>query len=362
MNQRLKNLKVKLQFTGWLQYILPAILSLLFLLTAFVFHLFRLTALFYLFLTIGTLIISIDLLDILTIKFNLRPMEPLPKRRDHLNEFDLMRARTACRSFQNRRLREEDKIELFEEIDRVLKSQDDNIGDNFIRFEYVDERLIVWPVVGAQEFIVAIAPKKYNRLSVIDVGRNLQKIVHYATRMGLATCWIGPGADQSSIIKALGDKFNAETDHIICVSAIGYKSLFKPLVSRLATIPQHRRLPISKLFSVNDVSNPLDETLAPLNQFGRCYEVCQWAPSSFNNQPTRALVRTNEITTKIESVDFYAIIKSRFYAPVALGIWLANWEIGCEALKIMGKFKALDKEQSEKTINAPACDVSWIPA
>lgn len=361
MIQRLKNLKVKLQFTGWLQYIIPAILSLLFLLIAFVFTLVHLTALFYLFLGAGALIFSINIIDILTIKFNLRPRESLPKRRDHLNEFDLMRARTACRSFQNRLLIEQDKSELFDEIDKVLTSQDDNLGKNHIRFEYVNERITVWPVVGAQEFIVAIAPKKYNRLSVIDVGRKLQKIVHHATRMGLATCWIGPGADQSSIIKALGGKFDIDSDHIICVSAIGYKSIFKPFISRLATIPQHRRLPISKLFSVNEVTNPLDENLAPFNQFDRCYEVCQWAPSSFNNQPTRAIVRTNVNKTKVEKVDFYAKIQSRFYAPVALGIWLTNWEIGCRALKIEGKFTAMNPINSKETSNTLPIDVSWQP-
>ena len=360
MTNRLKNLKLKLQFTGWLQYIIPTILAFILLLIALVFGLIHLTTLFYTFLGMGALLISINIFDILTVKYNVRPKESLPKRRDNLNEFDLMRARTACRSFQNRLLREHDRNELFEEINRVLKSQNDNIGNNDIRFEYVNERLTVWPVVGAQEFIVAIAPKEYDRLSVIDVGRNLQKVVHSATRMGLATCWIGPGADQSSIIDTLGVKFNSDSDHIICVTAIGYKSIFKPFVLRLATILQHRRLPISKLFSVNDSSNPLNEDLPPFDKFGRCFEVCQWAPSSFNNQPTRAIVRTNEHKTKVERVDFYANIQSRFYAPVALGIWLANWEIGCEALRIEGKFQALNPNISEKTFNSPGYDVSWI--
>lgn len=36
--------------------------------------------------------------------------------------------------------------------------------------------------------------------------------LRHATRMGLATCWIGPGADQSSVQQKLGPRFNEEMD------------------------------------------------------------------------------------------------------------------------------------------------------
>ena len=58
------------------------------------------------------------------------------------------------------------------------------IGTTPIRFEYVAARLTVWPGVGAHEFLVAIAPRSYDRLALIDVGRNLQKVLLHATRMG----------------------------------------------------------------------------------------------------------------------------------------------------------------------------------
>jgi hypothetical protein len=42
-------------------------------------------------------------------------------------------------------------------------------------------------VVGAHEFLVAVAPRDYDRVAVIDVGRSLQKVVTAATRAPL-TC------------------------------------------------------------------------------------------------------------------------------------------------------------------------------
>ena len=50
------------------------------------------------------------------------------------------------------------------------------IGSNPIRLLYVSEPMRVWPVVGAHEFLVAVAPKEYDAMSVIDIGRSLQKV------------------------------------------------------------------------------------------------------------------------------------------------------------------------------------------
>lgn len=48
---------------------------------------------------------------------------------------------------------------------------------------------------------------------------------------------------------------------------------------------------------------------------------------------------------------------------MAVGIWLANWETGCEALKIKGHFKIMDSEKLDVpalTNDGPVYDMSWI--
>ena len=89
--------------------------------------------------------------------------------------------------------------------------------------------------------MVALAPRDYDRLAVIDVGRSLQKVVLAATRMGLATCWIGPGADQKSVERHLGARFDPARDHVVCVCALGYESRYKPLMIRLLQRAMHPR-------------------------------------------------------------------------------------------------------------------------
>jgi nitroreductase len=192
----------------------------------------------------------------------------------------------------------------------------------------------------------------------------------------LATCWIGPGADHASLKRHLGDRFNPEVDHIICVCAIGYKSWFIPMFLRIFNAQFRRRLPISLLyFADSQFKEPLNVSAYPFNRFGRSYEVCQWSPSSYNGQTTRCVgvmerrdgqnEKGHEDGLRLARFDFYATTESRYYAPVAVGIWLANWEIGCEALSLPGHFAVLTPEQrsapdDKAALRLPRYDVSWV--
>ncbi len=366
--------KLRLQFTGWLQYIPFAMLSLAFTLIAALARLLGATRASNALVLLGTLSAMIFTFDLVTVKFRLRFPERLPERSDDLGTFDLLRARRSCRSFQTRKLTSADYTELMASV--RLHSAAPTIGKSPIRFEYVSAPLTVWPTVNATEFLVAIAPSEYNRLAVIDVGRSLQKIVIDATRMGLGTCWIGPGADQSSVIRRLGDRYNPQEDHIICVCAVGYKSWYLPMFLRIFNLQFHRRLPLSALFFADaSFEEPLNLAAYPFNRFGRNYEVCQWSPSSYNGQTTRCVAvmegdggekgGREEDEPRLARFDFYAVTESRYYAAVAVGIWCADWEMGCEALGVQGHFAVLSAEERGVEVGParprqPRYDVSWI--
>jgi len=102
---------------------------------------------------------------------------------------------------------------------------------------------------------------------------------------------------------------------------------------------------------------------SPFNRFGRNYEICQWAPSSYNGQTTRCVAIPEQ--DHLKRFDFYAVTESRYYAAVALGIWYANWEMGCKALGIHGRFtlpSAKEREiQDENSLpQVPKYDLSWV--
>ena len=245
-----------------------------------------------------------------------------------------MRARRSTRSFQPADLTVADREALLADAAAATRP-DALLGTAPIRLEYVRQPLTVWPVVGAHEFLVAIAPRAYDRTSIIDVGRALQRVVTKATQRGISTCWIGPGADQSSVAAALADRFDPEQDHVVCVCAVGYRSWFLPTLVRLMNRHMHQRLPLDQLFFTDpELTSPAQTAQTPFAEFGRAYEACQWSPSSYNGQTTRAVLAVED--GQVRRVDFVATTPSRFYAPVALGVWMANWETGCAAHGIRG--------------------------
>jgi putative nitroreductase len=355
-------IKVWLQFTGWLLYLANFVAVILLLLIATI----GVWPALLVWLPLATAaILALNLcFDIATVRYHLHPKEPLPSANTNMNAFDLMRARVSCRSFQSRLLTPEHLKELNQAV-AMQTAPENQIGTDPIRFEYLAAPLTVWPTVGCREFLVAIAPAKYNRLAVIDVGRSLQKVVLQLVRKGISTCWIGPGADQNSIIHYLGDRYDADRDHVICVCAVGYASKFKPLALRAMQRSQRKRLPLAELFfSDPDFSSPLNTTAPPFDRFKRCYEVCQWSPSSYNWQTTRcaaATERIDEVETLIR-FDFGANTQSKFYAAVAVGIWCANWETGCDAIGQIGQFQVLSSHArgSKAAPELPRYDVSWV--
>lgn len=347
--------KMRLQFTGWLQYVLPLLPLALWVALGGVAQLVGLPRVASGFAIGAAGLLVMVLFDLVTVRYRVRFPEGRPARNDHLDLFDLMRARRSCRSFQTRFMNDEDRAALLESLRR--HTQAPTLGPTPIRLEYIRARLTVWPVVNGSEFLVAIAPLPYNRESVIDVGRTLQKVVMDATRLGLATCWIGPGADHESLKHHLGDRFDPARDQIICTCAVGYRSRYVPLFVRAFNLLINHRLPLSELFfSDAELRASLDIEAPPNARFGRTFEACQWAPSSYNGQTTRVVLRSDAAGV-VQGVDFCATTSSRYYAPVALGIWCANWELGCEALGLEGQVESHPNPVGE--FMTPRHDITW---
>ncbi len=365
-NTALWRFKRKLQFTGWLQYIPTALLALLFFGLSELGHAAGIwqTLFYWTPLSIAWFLTAILVFDLVTVKLDLHPPETIPNPKENLNAFDLMRTRHSCRAFQARLLIPEHRSTVELAVKHYCR-KDRLFGKSPIRLEYTEAPLTVWPVVGAQQFLVAIVPKPYDRISVIDVGHSLQKVVMDMTRLGLATCWIGPGADHESIQQHMGDRLDVDKELIICVCALGYASFYKTSIARLSEFVSNKRKPLSELFFTDvEDTRPLDTKAPAMASFGRCFEACQWSPSSYDSQTTRgiAVLSTSAGKERMERLDFYAATNSRFYAPVAVGIWCANWELGCAALGQQGHFEKLSVDELgvSNPPELPRYDISWI--
>lgn len=361
-------IKCKLQFSGWLQYAPIGILSVVTLVTGCLVVSDRNESVSSVLSALGTAGLGVFVYDVLTAKLQVRPFDmPIDRKRfKDASDIQVMVERHSCRSFQTQLLTSEDR-DLILKLASEMSKPGALLGKerkSTIRFEYIQAPLTVWPAVGAREFLVAIAPKEYNRQAIVNVGRALEHVVLEATRRGIATCWIGPGTDQNSVIQALGPtRFDVEHDHIILSCAFGYQSYYVPIILRLvmATVSQSR-MPLGELF-FQDVAMkvPANISQPPLRDYAPCMEACRWSPSSFNAQPVRAICILVDNKKLLERIDFYALGPSKYYSVVALGIWLRHWETACRELGLKGHFNIV--EAATRGYTSPenhTYDISWI--
>lgn len=351
----LVRLKERLQFSGWLQYLLPVTLGL---------GLMGVGALGALiwpspwWLVPGGLLVLRGVADILILKLRVIPLPRRGLRPVKGDAFAVMRARRACRSFEPRRMDEADADFVRARVEAHTETgQPAALTGMPIRAEFVDAPLTVWPVVGAQQFLAVLGPADYDRLAVIEAGRALQHVVLDLTARGLATCWIGPGADRLSVIEALGDRFDDRRDHLLCVIAIGYASHWMPLIARGMRLAMHRRKPLADLVFEGAPGVPARLDRAPLKRFAKVFAACRYAPSSYNSQTTRAVVRVKD--KSLIQVSFCAEEGSRYYAPLAEGIWCADWARGVEALGVPGRWLALSEPRAIG--GGLVEDIVWTP-
>ena len=133
--------KLRLQFTGWLQYVPPLIITLVIFLIAASIHILGSATLANLFVYVGIILLAVQAFDLITVKFRLRFPEALPQRKDDLDLFDLMRSRRSCRSFQTRKLTSADFDEFMGYV--KLHSEAPTLGKSPVRFEYASAPLTV---------------------------------------------------------------------------------------------------------------------------------------------------------------------------------------------------------------------------
>lgn len=348
------------QLSGWAQYVIPVVWAGLLSGAA---RVCKQPLRAVLSLAAGTLLTR-TLYDLATVKFGMHPAEPMPGRTASGSDLQAMLTRRSCRSFRPEGLNADDRQAVRHALRQELARQAPRAG---VRLELIRSAMPVWSAVGCRDFLVAVGPARYDRTAIIELAQTLQTIVTGLTRLGFGTCWIGPGRNPQAAAAALGDRFDPNRDHVVCVCAVGHPSRRVPLFMRVQGLVYHRRHPATELFFEDgNFTRPIDSTRPPLDRLQPALEACRWAPSSLNAQPTRAIVHLDRNRNSVERVDFWTTdTRSRFYAPIALGIWLANWQTATEALGLPGHFERRQDPDSGSGSNTRArrarYDVSWKP-
>lgn len=196
-----------------------------------------------------------------------------------MNTLELIKTRKSVRTFDGRKITEEDRKALAEYVETIK-----NPYGIPVRFVFLDaeEHGLSSPVItGEHLYIAGIVPKVPHCEEAF--GYSFEKMVLYTWSRGIGTTWIGGTMKRELFEKAAETK---DDEIMMIVSPLGYPSSEKAEVDIRLRSKVHgdERLAPSELFYEKDFSTPI--------KTGDCDEILEavrWAPSAANMQPCRVV-------------------------------------------------------------------------
>lgn len=204
---------------------------------------------------------------------------------------DIIKARTSCRSFDAKAIDKPTLQKLNEYIEQTNAQM--NIKARFLVVAKADhakkstEKLGTYGMIsGASSFIAGVANKGED--NALEFGYWFEKVVLFATDLGLGTCWLGGTFNRSDFSQKANLRDN---EFMPIVSPVGFKKerprVFDTLVR--AAAGSNNRKPWSELFFQENSSVALKEN----DPYRNPLEMVRLAPSASNKQPWRVIADKN---------------------------------------------------------------------
>ena len=281
---------------------------------------------------------------------------------------DLIHQRFSCRSYTKEPLRASHRQLL---ADFVAASPSGPSGSE-VRIELVaaieqDSKALKGLgtygfVKGATAFLIgAIGPGEKN---LEDLGYLVERIVLYATDLGLGTCWLGGSFTKSSFAKRIAVRGD---ERVPAVVAAGYPAPKRGTVDSMVRQMAHarQRLPGEQLFFDGAFGAPLAPTAA--GDLAVALEMVRLAPSASNKQPWR-IVKDGAVwhfylqrTKGYREGRIMRLMKIDDMQRIDMGIAMCHFALAAAELGRQGRW-----EQREPPLEKPdeltEYIVSWIGA
>ena len=198
-------------------------------------------------------------------------------------------------------------------------------------------------IKGATGFIIGAV--QYVDRNLEDFGYLMEKIILYATDLGLGTCWLGGTFTKSSF----GKKISVKRDELVpAVTATGYPSDKRRLIERITRRKANadRRVSWNTLFFDSEFGSPLPRQDA--GEFAVPLEMVRLGPSASNKQPWRVIREGDRWHFYLQRTPGYreaALVKLFTVADLQrmdMGIAMCHFELTARELGLNGHWEMKD--------------------
>lgn len=178
------------------------------------------------------------------------------------------------------------------------------------------------------------------KMGLVEFGYIFEKLILFATKLGLGTCWIGGTFSRTSFGKELN---LAKDDFIPCITPIGYakekQRLFDKTLRYVTKADNKKEWPA--LFFKGDFQTPLSEKEA--GTYGIPMEMVRLGPSASNKQPWRIVS-----SKKIDQFHFFLEHTPNYnklgfdMQLIDIGIAMCHFELTAKEIGLNGNWNFLD--------------------
>lgn len=209
-------------------------------------------------------------------------------------------------------------------------------------------------IKGARAYIAGVMEKGEH--SEEQLGYCLERLVLYATSLGLGTCWLGGTFKKSEFAKLVNP---SENELIPIVTPVGYGGSRRSIVESLmrAGAGSDRRKPWEELFFDQGFDKSLKREGA--GRYEQALEMLRLAPSASNKQPWRILRDGSTYHFYLKAAKGYSSAFGFNMQKIDMGIAMCHFEIAAIESGIQGSWEVRPQGLYSATGDVEYI-VSWI--
>lgn len=250
----------------------------------------------------------------------------------------VIKARKSVRTYKNQPLTGEVKKSLEAYFSQLKNPLDIIVRVRLIHSDVAENRELKLGtyglIKGSSSYILSMVEK--GELSLVALGYSMEKLVLYATSLGLGTCWLA-GFNKGEFSKAVSLGSN---EILPAVSPIGYgneNQRFLEKMMKMATGAAVRK-PWNELFFSQSFGNPLSEGEA--GGYAVPLEMVRLAPSASNKQPWRVVKEGGRFHFYVQRTKAYGNMLGFDVQKIDMGIALCHFDLTAGEAGLKGSWKA----------------------